>query len=107
MTFLAAHLCGGGLMLGAFFMATDYCTSPVTPNGQLIFGVGCGILTVLIRYFGGYPEGVSYAILIMNLLTWAIDKATPQRQFGVSREELKAAKDAKKAEKKAAKEAQA
>lgn len=101
------NLCSGGLMLGAIFMATDYCTSPVTPNGQLIFGVGCGILTVLIRYFGGYPEGVSYAILIMDLLTWAIDKATPQRQFGVSREELKAAKDAKKAEKKAAKEAQA
>jgi len=101
------NLCSGGLMLGAFFMATDYCTSPVTPNGQLIFGVGCGLLTVLIRYFGGYPEGVSYAILIMNLLTWAIDKATPQRQFGVSKEELKAAKQAKKAEKKAAKEAQA
>lgn len=101
------NLCSGGLMLGAVFMATDYCTSPVTPKGQLIFGVGCGLLTVLIRYFGGYPEGVSYAILIMNLLTWAIDKATPQRQFGVSAEELKAAKQAAKAEKKAAKEAQA
>lgn len=101
------NLFSGGLMLGAFFMATDYCTSPVTPKGQLIFGVGCGCLTVLIRYFGGYPEGVSYAILIMNLLTWAIDKATPQRQFGVSREEMKAAKQAAKAEKKAAKEAKA
>ncbi|MCI9467740.1 MAG: RnfABCDGE type electron transport complex subunit D [Oscillospiraceae bacterium] len=101
------NLCSGGLMLGAIFMATDYCTSPVTPKGQLIYGVGCGALTVLIRYFGGYPEGVSYAILIMNLLVWAIDKATPQRQFGVSAEELKAAKQAAKAEKKAAKEAQA
>jgi len=101
------NLCSGGLMLGAIFMATDYCTSPVTPKGQLIYGVGCGALTVLIRYFGGYPEGVSYAILIMNLLAWAIDKATPQRQFGVSAEEMKAAKQAKKAEKKAAKEAQA
>ncbi len=101
------NLCSGGLMLGAVFMATDYCTSPVTPKGQLIFGVGCGLLTVLIRYFGGYPEGVSYAILIMNLLVWAIDKATPQRQFGISAQELKAAKQAAKAEKKAAKEAQA
>ncbi len=101
------NLCSGGLMLGSFFMATDYATSPVTPKGQLIFGVGCGALTVLIRYFGGYPEGVSYAILIMNLLVWAIDKATPQRQFGVSKEELKSAKEAAKAEKKAAKEAQA
>ena len=100
------NLFSGGLMLGAIFMATDYATSPVTPNGQLIFGVGCGLLTVLIRYFGGYPEGVSYAILIMNLLTWAIDKATPQTQFGISKAdkkvaeaERKAAKAAEKAEK--------
>ena len=55
------HLCSGGLMLGAFFMATDYVTSPVTRNGEIFFGVGCGLLTVFIRYFGGYPEGVSYA----------------------------------------------
>ena len=100
------NLFSGGLMLGAIFMATDYATSPVTPNGQLIFGVGCGLITVLIRYFGGYPEGVSYAILIMNLLTWAIDKATPQTQFGISKAdkkvaeaERKAAKAAEKAEK--------
>lgn len=100
------NLFSGGLMLGAIFMATDYATSPVTPNGQLIFGVGCGLLTVLIRYFGGYPEGVSYAILIMNLLTWAIDKATPQTQFGISKAdkqladaERKAQKAAEKAEK--------
>ncbi len=60
------NLCSGGLVLGAFFMATDYSTSPVTLKGQLVFGLGCGVLTVLIRYFGSYPEGVSYAILIMN-----------------------------------------
>lgn len=101
------NLFSGGLMLGAIFMATDYCTSPVTPKGQLIFGVGCGFLTVLIRYFGGYPEGTTYAILIMNLLTWAIDKATPQRQFGVTAEEVKASRQHAKEEKKAAKEAKA
>jgi len=72
----------GGLMLGAIFMATDYCTSPVTPKGQVIFGIGCGLLTILIRYFGSYPEGVSYAILIMNLMVWMIDKATAPRRFG-------------------------
>ena len=77
------NLFSGGLLLGAIFMATDYCTSPVTPKGQIIFGVGCGLLTVLIRYFGSYPEGVSYAILIMNLTVWMIDKATPPRRFGV------------------------
>ena len=93
------NLCSGGLMLGAIFMATDYCTSPVTPNGQLIFGVGCGILTVL----GGYAEGVSYAILLMNLLTWAIDKATPQTQFGISKADKKVAEAEKKAEKAAVK----
>ena len=76
------NLCSGGLMLGAFFMATDYCTSPVTPKGQIIFGVGCGLLTVLIRYFGSYPEGVSFAILIMNITVWMIDKNTAPRRFG-------------------------
>lgn len=73
----------GGLMLGAIFMATDYCTSPVTPKGQIIYGIGCGLLTVLIRYFGSYPEGVSYAILIMNITVWMIDKNTAPRRFGV------------------------
>ncbi len=77
------NLLSGGLLLGAIFMATDYCTSPVTPNGQLIFGVGCGLLTVLIRYFGSYPEGVSFAILIMNCCTWLIDQHTAPRRFGV------------------------
>ncbi len=80
------NLFSGGLMLGAIFMATDYCTSPVTPKGQIIFGVGCGLLTVLIRYFGSYPEGVSYAILIMNITVWMIDKNTAPRRFGTKPE---------------------
>lgn len=90
------NLLSGGLLLGAIFMATDYSSSPVTLNGQLLYGFGCGALTILIRYFGGYPEGVSYAILIMNLCAWAIDKATRGRQFGVTKEDLKAAKKAAK-----------
>ena len=98
------NLCSGGLVLGAFFMATDYSTSPVTLKGQLVFGLGCGVLTVLIRYFGSYPEGVSYAILIMNCCTWGVDKLTRPRQFGVSAEDVKAAKAAKKAAKAKAKE---
>ena len=102
---LSIQLMGGGLLLGAFFMATDYSTSPVTAPGRIIYGVGCGALTVLIRYFGGFPEGVSYAILIMNLCSWAIDKAFHRHQFGVSKEDIKAQKEAKKAAKKAAKEA--
>jgi len=79
----------GGLMLGAIFMATDYVTSPVTPKGQVIFGVGCGLLTVFIRYFGGLPEGVSYSILIMNTLVWAIDKKTHPRKFGYQLDKAK------------------
>ena len=81
----------GGLMLGAIFMATDYVTSPVTPRGQIIFGIGCGLLTVFIRYFGGLPEGVSYSILIMNTLVWAIDKATHPRKFGYALDKKKEA----------------
>ena len=90
------NLLSGGLFLGAIFMATDYSSSPVTLNGQLLYGFGCGALTVLIRYFGGCPEGVSFAILIMNLCAWAIDKGTRGRQFGVTKEDLKAAKKAAK-----------
>ena len=90
------NVLSGGLFLGAIFMATDYSSSPVTLNGQLLYGFGCGALTVLIRYFGSYPEGVSYAILIMNLCAWAIDKGTRGRQFGVTKEDLKAAKKAAK-----------
>ena len=72
-------------MLGAIFMATDYSTSPVTPNGQIVFGFGCGLLTVLIRYFGLFPEGVTYAILIMNSLVWIIDQLTAPRRFGTKK----------------------
>ncbi len=72
----------GGLMLGAFFMATDYASSPVTPTGQLIMGFGCGFITVLIRIFGGYPEGVSYSILLMNLCVPLIDRWTSPKKFG-------------------------
>ena len=90
------NLLSGGLFLGAIFMATDYSSSPVTLNGQLLYGFGCGVLTVLIRYFGGFPEGVSFAILIMNLCAWAIDKGTRGRQFGVTKEDIKAAKKAAK-----------
>ncbi len=77
------HLLAGGLMLGALFMATDYVTSPVTPRGRLYMGIGCGLITVLIRLYGGYPEGVSYAIMIMNVVTPLIDRATAPRKFGL------------------------
>jgi electron transport complex protein RnfD len=90
------NLLSGALFLGAFFMATDYATTPVTPGGHILFGVGCGIVTVLLRYFGSYPEGVSYAILIMNLCAWAMDKAFRRYQFGVSKEDIAAMKAAKK-----------
>lgn len=80
--FVLCELAAGGLMLGAVFMATDYTTSPVTGTGRVIFGIGCGLLTVFIRYFGGYPEGVSFSILIMNLLVWYIDKLTIPTRFG-------------------------
>ncbi len=78
-------LFGGGVMLGAIFMATDYATSPVTAKGQILYGIGCGALTVLFRYFGLYPEGVTYAILLMNALTWALDRYTAPRRFGVKK----------------------
>lgn len=77
---------GGGVLLGAIFMATDYATSPVTPWGQILYGVGCGALTVLFRYFGLFPEGVTYAILIMNAASWAIDRYTAPRVFGTGKE---------------------
>ena len=87
--FMLASLCSGGLMLGALFMATDYVTSPVTPVGRLIFGAGCGALVVFLRYFSGYNEGVSFAILIMNALVWYLDMATKPRVFGKKRREGK------------------
>lgn len=76
------NLLGGGLLLGAIFMATDYVTSPVTQRGQIIYAVGCGALTVFLRYFGVYPEGVSFAILIMNAFAALIDKAGMPHRFG-------------------------
>ena len=78
-------LLSGGVMLGAIFMATDYATSPATAMGQIVYGVGCGALTVVFRYFGLFPEGVTYAILIMNALVWVIDRHTAPRRFGVKK----------------------
>lgn len=98
------NILGGGLMLGAIFMATDYSTSPITTKGQIIYAVGCGLITVFIRYFGAYPEGVSYAILVMNVCVWLIDKYTLPRRFGVSRQDVKAAKEKAKEEKRKTKE---
>lgn len=76
------HLLTGGLFLGAIFMATDYSTSPLSERGKVIFGLGCGIITVVIRLYGSYPEGVSFAILIMNILTPHIDRLTKTKPFG-------------------------
>lgn len=85
-TYLAAHLCGGGLMLGAWFMATDYVTCPITPNGKILFGICLGILTGVFRLFGGSAEGVSYAIIISNLLVPLIEKVTLPKPFGMGGE---------------------
>jgi electron transport complex protein RnfD len=80
------HVLGGGLLLGAIFMATDMVTAPLTGKGRFIFGLGCGAITALIRLYGGYPEGVSYSILIMNAVTPLIDRFTAPRPFGTARE---------------------
>ena len=84
---MLAQVCGGGLMLGAIFMATDYVTSPVTKLGQLVYGIGCGVLTVMIRYFGGYNEGVSYAILCMNACVVLLDRIGRPVKFGAPKKE--------------------
>lgn len=84
--YIAAQLCGGGLMLGAFFMATDYVTSPITPNGKIIYGILLGILTGLFRLFGANAEGVSFAIILGNLLVPIIEKHTIPKAFGVKKE---------------------
>ena len=86
LTYLTAHLCGGGLMLGAFFMATDYVTSPITPMGKVVFGIVLGILTGLFRLFGANAEGVSFAIILGNLLVPIIEKFTIPRAFGQKKE---------------------
>ena len=78
------HLGAGGLMLGAFFMATDMVTSPLTRKGKVVFAAGCGVMTMVIRLFGGYPEGVCYAILIMNTCVPLIDALTRPRRFGAN-----------------------
>lgn len=98
------NLLTGSVLFGAVFMATDYATSPVTVGGQLLYGFGCGAITMLIRYFGGYPEGTTYAILIMNLCSWAIDKAFRRKPFGSKKTtaeiyESRAARFERKAEK--------
>ena len=80
--YITAHLCGGGLMLGAWFMATDYVTSPITTKGRIVYGICMGLLTGLFRLFGGSAEGVSYAIIISNLLVPLIEKVTLPKPFG-------------------------
>ena len=80
--FVGYEIFSGGLLLGAIFMATDYVTSPVTKSGRIIYGIGCGVITVVIRYFGQYAEGVSFAIMIMNLLVWYLDMFTRPSKFG-------------------------
>lgn len=84
--YIVAQLCSGGIMLGAFFMATDYVTSPITPNGRILFGICCGILTGLFRCFGANAEGVSFAIILSNLLVPMIEKITIPRAFGQVKE---------------------
>ena len=82
----ACQLCSGGLMLAVFFMATDYSSSPVTPKGRLLYGALCGALTVLLRYHGLFPEGVTYAILLSNAVVWWLDRRTAPRRFGTAKE---------------------
>ena len=89
--YMLYNVFGGGLMLGAIFMATDYATSPVTKPGQMIFGIGCGLLTCFIRRFGSYPEGVCYSILIMNCTTWLLDKYIRPTIYGAVKKEKKEA----------------
>ena len=91
-TWMASQIFAGGLFLGAIFMATDYVTSPLTKLGQVIFAFGCGAITVVIRYFGGYPEGVSYAILIMNLCVVLLDRVGRPKKFGAPKKVKEVAK---------------
>lgn len=91
--YLTAQLCGGGLMFGAFFMATDYVTSPITPRGQILFGICCGIFTGIFRCFGANAEGVSFAIILSNILVPLIEKITIPTAFGVVKEKKTAGGD--------------
>lgn len=95
--YVAYQLLGGGLMLGAFFMATDYSTSPINKKGKLIFGIGCGLITTVIRLFGSLPEGVSFSIILMNILVPHIENMTTPKPFGFVKEkkEKKAKEEAK------------
>lgn len=93
--YMLMEICGGGLILGAFFMATDYVTSPITPNGKLIFGVVLGLLTFIFRMYSGSAEGVSYAIIFSNLLVPLIEKVTVPKSFGKKKPEKKPEKEAK------------
>ena len=95
--YMAYSIFGGGLMMGAIFMATDYATSPVTKPGQLIFGLGCGLITVFIRRFGSYPEGVCFSILVMNCTTWLLDKYIRPTIYGAPKKEKKEKKAKKEA----------
>ena len=88
LSWMAAQVLSGGLFLGAIFMATDYVTSPLTKLGQIVYGVGCGVITVVIRYFGSYPEGVSYAILIMNCCVVLFDRIGRPKKFGAPKKEV-------------------
>ncbi|MDY2590808.1 MAG: RnfABCDGE type electron transport complex subunit D [Agathobacter sp.] len=87
--YVTAQLCGGGLMLGAFFMATDYVTSPITPRGKILFGICCGLLTGIFRCFGANAEGVSFSIILSNILVPIIEKITVPRAFGMIKEAKK------------------
>ena len=89
LTWMGAQVLSGGVMLGALFMATDYSTSPVTKLGQILFGIGCGALTMVIRYFGSYNEGVSYAILVMNACVVLLDKLGRPVKYGAPKKEAK------------------
>ena len=95
LSFVAYELLGGGLILGAFFMATDYTTSPLTRKGRILFGIGCGLLTSAIRLFGSLPEGVSFSIILMNILVPHIERLTTAKPFGYEKE--KKEKEAAKA----------
>ncbi|MBR3621171.1 MAG: RnfABCDGE type electron transport complex subunit D, partial [Clostridia bacterium] len=91
---IAYQLMSGGLFLGAIFMATDYTTSPISTKGKIIFGIGCGLITCLIRLFGSLPEGVSYSIIIMNILTPLIERVTTPKPFGTPKKEKAEKKEA-------------